>query len=78
VAQRGPRLKTLPQAGWVLMKELLAELTILRKRLEMLQAALKLADKQQRSKLLNRLRPQFPALGGLHPMLQELYNKLER
>ena len=60
------------------MKELLAELTMLRKRLETLQAKLEQADKRQRNKLLNRLKPQFPALGALHPMLHKLYNKPER
>jgi len=60
------------------MKELLAELTMLRKRLETLQVKLELADKRQRNKLLNRLKPQFPALGELHPMLHKLYNKRAR
>ncbi len=59
------------------MKELLAELTMLRQRLEMLQVRLELADKRQHNKLLNRLKPQFPALGALQPMLHRPYNQLE-
>jgi hypothetical protein len=60
------------------MKELLAELTILRRQLEMLQAKLEQADKQQHNKLLNRLKPQFPALGELHPMLLKHYKQQGR
>ena len=60
------------------MKELLAELTMLQQRLEMLQAKLDQVDKQQHNKLLNRLKPQFPALGASHPMLHKLYSKPER
>ena len=60
------------------MKELLAELTMLRKRLETLQVKLELADKRQRNKLLNRLKPQFPALGELHPMLLKHYKQQGR
>ena len=76
--QRGPRLKRLPLADWVRMKELLAELTILRKRLETLQVKLEQADKRQRNKLHNRLKPRFPALGVSQVMPLKPYKRRVR